>query len=205
MNASTTILAGTALVALATAPAAAQIELTSNGGFETGDTTDWVSFPTANSTFGAVTDPNSGTYAGRVFNDDLASSAVIKQANIGQGLVTSGQEVTISFWAKGTGDVGGVAFAEFFSEIDGGGVSSSEILGGTPLALTTDYQLFEFTAFAGPDVSGGITLQFAVVTGGGAGSFSEFFVDDVSVTIIPAPAAASLLAGGALLAGRRRR
>lgn len=207
MMSSTKILSGIALVALAGAPATAQIELANaNRGFELGDTTDWVSFPTGNSTFSAVMDPNSGVFGGFLRNDASGSSAVIKQANLGEGLVTTNQEVTISFFAKGSGDLGGIVFAEFFNEIAGGGVSSGQILGGGHLALTTEYQEFNFTVFTDAvDVSGGVTLQFAAVTGANIGSFSEFFVDDVSVTIIPAPAAASLLAGGVLLAGRRRR
>ena len=36
---------------------------------------------------------------------------------------------------------------------------------------------------AGADVSGGVTLQFAVVTGANFGSVSELFIDDVSVTV----------------------
>ena len=72
--------------------------------------------------------------------------------------------------------------AEFFSEIAGGGVSASQIFTGGPLGLTGDWQDFSFTAVAGADVSGGVTLQFACVTGGATGSMAELFIDDVSVT-----------------------
>ena len=180
-------------------------ELTTNGGFETGDTTGWESFPTANSTFNITSDSNSGNWAAEVFNNDLASSAVIKQANIGIGLVNPGDTIDISFAAKGEGVIGGVVFAEFFSEVDGGGVSAGEILGGAPLPLTNEYQTFNFTTTAGPDVSGGVSLQFATVTGGGQGSVSILFVDDASV-VVPEPTTAALagLGGLALLARRRR-
>ncbi|MEM6673644.1 MAG: hypothetical protein AAF726_12430 [Planctomycetota bacterium] len=157
-------------------------ELTTNGGFESGDTGNWVSFPTATSTFDVTMDSNSGMFAGEVVNNDLASSAVIKQANVGIGVVNPGDTINISFAAKGTFAVGGVAFAEFFSELDGGGVSAGEILGGGPLPLTGDWQVFNFTAIAGPDVSGGVTLQFATVTGGAPGSSANLLVDDASVT-----------------------
>ncbi|TWU00043.1 hypothetical protein Pla108_09860 [Botrimarina colliarenosi] len=181
-------------------------ELTSNGGFETGDTSDWVSFPTANSTFNITSDANSGAWAAEVFNNDPASSAVIKQANLGVGVVNPGDTINISFSAKGEGAAGGVVFAEFFSEIDGGGTSANEILTGGPLVLTNQYQDFSFTTLAGPDVSGGVTLQFATVTGGDSGSVSVFFIDDVSVFIdrIPEPTTA-LLAGSALTAAVVRR
>jgi hypothetical protein len=179
-------------------------ELTTNGGFETGDTTGWTEFPTANSTFLLTNDANSGLFAAEVFNNDLASSAVIKQANIGIGLVSPGDTIDISFAAKGLGTIGGVVIAEFFSEIDGGGVSSSEILGGGPLPLDiNNYQTFNFTTVAGPDVSGGVTLQFAVSTGAATGSTSLLFIDDVSVTPEPSSLALLSLAGLGLL--RRRR
>ncbi len=165
--------------------AAPQGELTVNGDFELGDTSSWQSFPTATSTFNVTSDAASGNWAGQVYNDTLASSAVVKQANLGVGFVTPGSTVDISFAAKGTGEVGGVAFAELFSEIAGGGVSHAEILGGAPLALTTSWQTFTFSTTAGNDVSGGITLQFAAVTGGATGSTIDLFIDDVSVTATP--------------------
>ncbi|MDG1050934.1 MAG: hypothetical protein P8M11_01415 [Planctomycetota bacterium] len=165
------------------AAATPQAELAANGGFESGDTSSWAYFGTPNSTFSATADASSGAFGGQVFNPDQTTAAVIKQANLGVGAVSSGELVTITFSAKGTFANGGVAFAEFFSELSGGGVSSSEILGGGPLNLTGAWQLFSFTAVAGSDVSGGVTLQFAVVNGANSGSLADFLVDDVSVTI----------------------
>ncbi|MEM7573191.1 MAG: proprotein convertase P-domain-containing protein, partial [Bacteroidota bacterium] len=161
------------------------MELTTNGDFEAGDVSSWQSFPTANSTFEVTTDnPSAGTFAGRLFNPNAASAAVIKQANIGIGVVNPGDEITISFDARGQGDIGGIAFAEFFSEVDGGGTSSNVLLGGAPLGVTfNDWTPFEFTVTAGPDVSGGITLQFAAITGADAGSVMNLFIDNVSVTV----------------------
>ncbi len=158
-------------------------DLAVNGDFELGDTSSWTSFPTPNSTFDVTMDAANGSFAGQIFNDDQAAAAVIKQANVGVGMVAPGDVVTITFNAKGMGAAGGVVFAEFFSEIAGGGVSSGEILTGAPLPLTTAYQSFTFTAIAGADVSGGVTLQFAVVTGANMGSISELFVDDVTISI----------------------
>ena len=178
-----------------------------NGGFETGDTSGWVSFPTSDSTFDVTNDANSGSFAGEINNSATASSAVVKQANVGQGVVVSGEEILISFAAKGQGAIGGVAFAEFFSEIDGGGVSSSEILGGAPLALTNDWQQFNFSATTGPDVSGGITLQFGATTGADTGSTMQLFIDDVTITrAVPEPTALGVLGlAGLGLVFRRRR
>lgn len=197
----------TALIAAVTGSAFAGIELTTNGGFETGDTTGWSYFATPASTFGVdSTSPFAGGFNGNLVNLTDGSAAVIKQANMGIGLVNPGDEITISFWAKNINGVGGVNFAEFFSEIDGGGTSSAQILGGAPLfASATDWTFYEFTTFAGPDVSGGVTLQFTATTGAIIGSTSQLLVDNVSVTVIPAPGAMALLGLGGLVATRRRR
>ncbi len=182
-------------------------ELAVNGGFETGDTTGWVSFPGPTSTFLTTGDAASGSFAGEIFNPDVAVGAVVKQANVGIGIVNPGDEIQISFKAKGDFLIGGVLFAEFFSEIDGGGTSSSQILSGGPIFVNpvADYQTFNFTVFAGPDVSGGVTLQFVAATGAAQGSFALAKIDDVSIFRIPSPGTASLLGLAGLAATRRRR
>ncbi|MEN0110422.1 MAG: PEP-CTERM sorting domain-containing protein [Planctomycetota bacterium] len=188
--------------------ATAQIELATNGDFETGDVSGWdVSFLTGSQSFGPTGFVAGGATAGELVNPDQGTGGVIKQANIGIGVVSPGQEITISFDAAGNFGVGGVAFAELFSEVDGGGTSASEILSGGPLALTSSYQPFSFTALAGPDVSGGITLQFNAATGAVAGSTAQLFIDNVSVSVIPEPATVTMmaLAGvGACFLRRRR-
>jgi hypothetical protein len=119
-------------IAAAASTGIAGIELATNGGFETGDTSGWESFPTANSTFNVTSDANSGSFAAEVFNNDAAAGAVVKQANLGIGQVNIGDTVTVSFALKGEGAAGGVAFAEFFTELDGGGVSSTTSSWATP-------------------------------------------------------------------------
>jgi uncharacterized protein (TIGR03382 family) len=185
--------------------ASGQIQLTTNGGFEAGDTSGWESFPSAISSFAVSSDAFAGAFSGRLENLASGSAAVIKQANMGVGIVTPFQEVTISFRAKGSGAAGGVQFAEFFSELAGGGVSSAVILGGRPLFVTDQWQLYSFSTFTGANVDGGVTLQLGAVTGANIGSTSLLFVDNVSVTVIPAPASAALLGLAGLVALRRRR
>ncbi len=196
----------TALAIAATASTGlAGIELANNGGFETGDTSGWESFPTANSTFNVTGDANSGNFAAEVFNNDAASGAVVKQANLGAGQINIGDTVTVSFALKGEGAAGGVAFAEFFTELDGGGASTNQFLGDAPFSLTSDWTTYSYDIVVGGDASGGVTLQFAAVTGGAPGSTIVLFIDDVSITIVPAPAGAALLGMGGLVAMRRRR
>lgn len=191
---------------VAVAGTAAAQELAINGGFETGDTSGWTSFPGPTSTFLLTGDANSGSFAAEIFNNDTAVNALVKQANVGIGVVNPGDIIEISFAAKGSGAAGGVVFAEFFSELSGGGTSSAEILGGGPLTLdANNYTTFSFTTTAGPDVSGGVTFQIGAVTGGATGSTQVLFFDDVSIVRVPAPGTAALLGLGGLAAARRRR
>lgn len=186
-------IAGAAIMSLTGATQAAQLAV--NGGFETGDFTGWTQFPQSGTQTITNVNPSEGTWAVNL-NADSPQGApidnVIKNANIGIGQVAPGQEITISFDARGTTDIGGVAFAEFFSEIDGGGVSGAVLLGGAPLALNADpnsWTTFLFTVIAGPDVSGGVTLQLKAGCGAVVGCMADVYFDNISVTAIPVPAA----------------
>ena len=165
----------------------APCELAVNGDFETGDFTGWSLFPSTPGNITIASPGSSSMFAGRINNATQASASLIKNANIGLGTVLPGESITITFEAKGATAVGGVVFAELFSEIGGGGVSQSEILGGGPLALDPDptkWTSFAFTTTTGPDVSGGVTLQLAAITGAAPGSISDACFDNVSVTIV---------------------
>ncbi len=163
------------------------VELVSNGDSETGDTSGWDYFPTGGSTFDVVSSPAEDVFAGsfstKIENLAETSNAFVRQTGIGAGIVQPSAQVNISFWAKGSAELGGVHFAEFFS-LGESGVTSSEILGGAPLFLTDTYEFYEFTVTAASDVSGGVTLQLGATTGATTGSAATFFFDDVSVTTL---------------------
>jgi hypothetical protein len=185
-------------------------ELAINGGFETGDTTGWTPFVTPPSTFSVESvSPKTGSYNGMIDNTVDGTAALIKQANVGVGVVTPFQDITISFWARGSAAAGGVHFAELFSELDGGGVSKTEILGGAPLFPPSDtaWTFYSFDRTLGSDVSGGVTLQFNAATGANVGSTSTLEIDDVSISVVPEPTSFALLslAAGLALVGRRRK
>ncbi len=184
-----------------------------NGDFEAASLAGWSNFDPALFTLESSS-PQEGNFNGKFTNTNDGGSAVIaKQANLAAGLLTPNADITVSFYARGSAANGGVHFAELFSELDGGGVSKSELLGGAPLfpASDTVWQFYSFDTTLGPDVSGGVTLQFAAVTGAVSGSVSILEIDDVqvntAVSAIPEPASALLfgLGGLAVLGGRRRR
>ncbi len=163
-------------------------ELAVNGGFESGDLSDWAQFPAnaadPNEQTVVMTNPRSGTYAGRIHNTTPGSASIIKQAN--RMPVSIGQTATVSFSARGSFGVGGVAFAEFFTELAGEGTSSARILGGGPLGLNADANVwtdFSFDIDITADVSGGITLQLTSTTGGDAASFADVYYDDISIVV----------------------
>ena len=161
-------------------------DLAVNGSFEAGDLSGWALFPVSadpNEQTVVTTNPKSGTFAGRINNTTPGTASIIKQANLTP--VATGQTATVSFSARGSLAAGGVAFAEFFTELDGEGTSSAQILGGGPLALDSDPNVwtdFEFVVPISADVSGGITLQLTATTGG-AGSSADVYYDDVSIVI----------------------
>src|SRR6056297_2408219 len=154
-------------------------ELAINGGFETGDLTGWETSPNGG-TITTTTDSSAGSFAANL-NITAAGNPTLKAANLGAGDLTPGQQVTVSFDWKGSDANGGVVDIRLFSELSGGGVSATEIIqegAGFPVDWTTVGPL---TITTGPDVSGGVTLQFTAICGAVAGCVSDIFIDNVSI------------------------
>ena len=109
---------------------------------------------------------------------------MVKQANLGaEGGVTPDTEYVVSFDLRGSAGVGGVFFAEFFSELSGGGTSKAEIITGGPHPLTSTWTSYSYTVVTGPDVSGGITLQLKSSCGPIANCLVDVFFDNVSIKL----------------------
>ncbi|MCA9619823.1 MAG: hypothetical protein KC731_12440, partial [Myxococcales bacterium] len=168
-----------------------------NGDFEAGNTSGWQDFAVANNgTFAAtMTQQNGGLWSGNLTAavpnvGDPASFPVIKQANLGIGTVQPNQTIDVQFDLFGSVQgAGGVFFAEFFSEVSGGGTSKADILSGGPLFptapndWTAGWVTYQFTVTTGPDVSAGVTLQLKADCGGNVGCQVDTYIDNVSITI----------------------
>lgn len=191
------IVLGTTMLLITGTTQAANIAI--NGGFETGDFLLWTQFFNGGAQSITNVNPSSGTYAANLaqFN---ANNSYIQNANIGIGLVNPGDTIDISFDMRGTTTNGGSVIAEFYSEVFSGGTSAAEILGGGPLTGTTNWTTYNFSVIAGPDVSGGVTLQLGAVCDASAGCVADVFFDNVVVDVapIPIPAAAWLFSSGLL-------
>ncbi|MFX0556522.1 carbohydrate binding domain-containing protein [Maribacter sp. CXY002] len=157
--------------------------LITNGGFETGDTTGWETDIAGNNGSFTATDTafKCDTYSGS-FSADSAQLMVVRQANIGVGVVTPNSDITISFDLRGAAGVGGVFIAQLFSESTTDGVTKTDILNdGNPISLTDAWTRYSFTTTTGPDVSNGVTLLLKSECGAVDGCSVQANIDNVFV------------------------
>ena len=159
-------------------------ELTVNGGFEQGaGLPGWTLFcdqPGA-SCEATTAEAAAGLWSGNVAVQGGPSDSLIKNANIGIGTVQPNSSCDVSFDLKGSTTDGGVVFVEFFSELTGGGTSSSVILLGPPTFPTDTWTNYSFNTPTGPDVSGGVTVQLKASCGAVANCAVDAYFDNVSV------------------------
>jgi hypothetical protein len=185
-------------------------EFAVNGGFETGDFTGWTQFPSAGTTQSIVTfNPSTGTYAANMGINVGAGAVnnVLKNANLGAGILMPGQTVSVSFDVRGSLGPGAVLFAENFSELAGGGVSFNDLLNVSG-SINADPDVWTTVAYdtvLGPDVSGGFTLQFALVCGAVMDCGADVYLDNVSIDAVPIPGAVWLLGSALGLLGWMKR
>ena len=193
-----------------------------NGGFETGSFNDgsenasWQVFNNNGTSAITSVNPSSGTYAANLnvpvrSQIDPPADPLIKNANLGAGLLTPGASITVTWDMRGSLEgAGGVIFAELFSELAGGGTSKAEIYTGGPLAPNDSWTPYSWTTTLGPDVDGGVTLQLKASCGPVEGCGVDAYFDNVTISTdvaaVPVPAAVWLFGSGLLgLIGVARR
>jgi hypothetical protein len=204
----------------------ASVNVVTNGDFETGDLTGWLSFPSPSGTT-TVGAPNSplgaaGSYSALLSADGSggASFPIIKVERLAEGFLTNGAPVTISFDAYSplqtvdinAGDnVGKVVFiAEFFTERTGDNGAVNQILFGPPTFLDNGWMHYEYNTNLAADAGGGLSLLFKADCGANVNCRFDAYIDNVSivtdVSAVPVPAAAWLFGSGLLgLVGVARR
>ena len=165
-------------------------QLASNGGFETGDFSDWALTVGDGTATVTMTDPSEGassanlTIAAPPGGATAPSTLVLQQQTIGQGVVQPGDTINISFDLKGTAANGGVVNVEFFSER---AVGVDQQFLETIAAPTATYSTFTYSVTASDDVSRGVTLQFALACGAVDGCMANVDLDNVSISLPAAP------------------
>lgn len=190
--------------------ASAQANLLTNGGFESSnvnlvtlggnggyqsfnagspDITGW----TVGGNVDIVSNPGSwasGVHSG-AYGLDLNGSP--GPGAISQSFNSSTSTFLVSFWAMSNEGGQGVTL-----KVNGGTVLT--LLTGTPPPSGIDGAYYNYTAVVNGNV-GVNTLSFEIAPG----SFGNTYLDDISVTSVPAPAAALPMALGFLARLRRRR
>jgi hypothetical protein len=177
------------------------MELLTNGDFETGDFTGWEL-----GINGIQTIENG---AARISNSVIASPSTIRQNELHMGLLTPGQEVTVSFDYRGSVGIGAVIIAHIYSVVEGGGISNTKLLDIVfPHADPDVWSTHTQTITLGDDVSGGFSFQLEATTGTHLESFADVYFDNISVmgNVIHEPTSVFLiLSGGTILTLMRRK
>ena len=173
-------------------------ELTTNGDLEAGDLSGWVAAANDGMITADNTQASGSTWSAHVVAGPLHNPA-FSQAGLAVGTVKPGDKIDISFDMCGTAASGGIIFPALLSEFGGDTGADRQTLDtiATPPSVWTRYN---YSAVAGSNVNGGISLQLDVVCGADAACKADVYFDNVSVTIGGGPAAGSA-SGNSCVAG----
>ena len=209
-----------ALFAAASLTGIAAANVLENAGFELGtgaDAADWaeiVGGPSGSVERSSLM-PNSGGFSAYMAFDHINNAAAGGAYFIEQvrpvGSIDSSLNYDLSFFAKvdSTDFTGMDAFVQILwldqDASNGGGVQGEMLTSLVGLGLNTEYQQFSMNNLDVPDGADSFLLRFQLSAGAVDGIANGYYVDDASLTAIPAPASAAMLALGGLCVGRRRR
>lgn len=218
MNTTKTIVSAIALIAAASSGASANIII--NSGFESGngaDAADWAEIIGGPSGLveRSMAMPNSGTYSAYMafdhINNPAAGGAYFIEQNQPVGSITALESYDLSFFAKvdSTDFLGMDAFVQILwldqDGSDGGGVRGETLTSLIGLGINDGYQQFSLDGLEAAAGSDSFLLRFQLSAGAVDGIANGLYVDDVSLTLVPAPGALALMGLGGLAATRRRR
>ena len=147
----------------------------SNGGFESGDLDSWLAEGAGD--ISAMQD-DMDTWLAKIVAAE-AQNPSIKQSKIGEGVITNGQALTVSFDMKGTAGPGGVVNALLFTEASTGVSKTDNLMTVVP---TEEWQNYSFDVTAGDNTEWGVTLLLQPVCGAVEGCQVTAYFDNVSIT-----------------------
>lgn len=191
-----------------------------NSGFEAGsgaDADNWAEILAGPAGFVGRSSamPNSGAFSAYMsvdhVNNAAAGGAYFIEQNLPVGSIDPSLDYDLSFFAKSDStDFTGINMFVQILWLDqdgsnGGGVQGEMLTSLVDLGINDSYQQFSMDALDVPGGADSVLLRFQLSAGAVDGIMNGLYVDDVSLTAIPAPSSAALLAFGGLAATRRRR
>ena len=145
----------------------------SNGGFEEGI----AGWGEENSMISVEMD-DLGTQLVKIIAPE-AQSPFIKQEKIGEGVITAGQQLTVSFDMKGTvAGAGGVVNALLFTETSTGVSNTDNLMSAEP---TAEWMNYSFNVTTGDNAEWGVSLLLQPVCGAVAGCEVTAYFDNVKI------------------------
>jgi len=218
MKASMGFVALTVLSGIASHASAQNVLL--NSGFESGsgsDAADWAEILGGPSgTVGrSGLMPNSGAFSAYMsfdhINNPAAGGAYFIEQVLPVGSIDPFSDYDLSFYAK-TDSTNFTGMDTFFQILwldqdgsNGGGVQGQLLTSLIGLGINSSYQQFTANALSVPDGADSVLIRFQLSAGAVTDVANGLYVDDVSLSRVPAPASAALLGLGGLLGSRRRR
>lgn len=218
MKSSVCLVAFAALPGMVSVASAQNVLL--NSGFEAGsgaDASDWaeiVGGPSGTVARSGLM-PNSGAFSAYMafdhINNPAAGGAYFIEQVLPVGSVNPSLDYDLSFFAK-TDTTDFTGMDTFFQILwldqdgsNGGGVQGEMLTSLIGLGISSSYQQFSVDGLDVPSGADSLLIRFQISAGAVSNIANGLYVDDASLSAVPAPASAAMLGLGGLVTMRRRR